>query len=142
MTPSTLPIIPPSADPPSSSALEYSTSKSFGRMVFEDTFKNYRARAGVIWIAVLIFFAVFAPFLANSHPILMKTNTRWSSPLLVHLTQTDVTLLVTFAAAVALIIAWGITWPQRMAMLLWVIAVTLILVWWPALIEKSNPPPC
>ena len=141
MSSSALPIIPPTGGQPATAALEYSTSKSFGRMVFEDTFKNYRARAGVIWIAVLVFFAVFAPFLANSHPILMKMNGRWSSPLLVHLTQTDVTLLIAFVAAVALTIAWGITWPQRMAMLLWVIAVTLLLVWWPALTEKSNSPP-
>src|SRR5256885_11997358 len=103
-----LPITPPAGGHPASTALEYSTSKSFGRMVFEDTFKNYRARAGVIWIAVLVFFAVFAPFLANSHPILMKMKGRWSSPLLVHLTQTDVTLLVAFAAAIVLTIAWGI----------------------------------
>src|SRR5712671_2338101 len=98
-------------------------SKSFGRRVFEDTFKNHRARAGILWIAVLVFFAVFAPFLANSHPILMKMNGRWSSPLLVHLTQTDATLLVAFAAAIVLMIAWGITWSQRLAILLWIIAV-------------------
>src|SRR5882762_5382869 len=84
-------------------------SKSFGRRVFEDTFKNYRARAGIFWIAVLVFFAVFAPFLANSHPLLMKLDGKWSSPLIRHLTQTDVTLLVAFLAAVALFIAWGIT---------------------------------
>src|ERR1043165_4073074 len=74
--------------------------KSFGRRVFEDTFKNYRARAGILWIAVLVFMAVFAPFLASSHPLLMKMDGKWSSPLLVHLNQTDVTLLVTFVVGV------------------------------------------
>src|SRR5258706_255800 len=141
MSSSALPIIPPATDQAAPPALEYSTSKSFGRMVFEDTFKNHRARAGILWIAVLVFFAVFAPFLANSHPILMKVNGRWSSPLLVDLTQTDATLLVAFAAAIVLMIAWGITWSQRLAILLWIIAVTLLLVWWPSLTEKSLPAP-
>src|SRR5216110_1306076 len=106
MSISSLPIIPPAGDAtPAALHIEDSTSKSFGRLVFEDTFKNYRARAGIAWIAVLIFMAVFAPFLANSHPLLMKINGHWSSPLLVHLTQTDVTLLIAFVAAVVLTIA-------------------------------------
>jgi peptide/nickel transport system permease protein len=70
----------------------------------------------------------------------MKMNGHWSSPLLVHLTQTDVTLLVTFFAGIVLAIAWGITWPQRLAMLAGVIALTLILVWWPTLIDKTKLP--
>jgi peptide/nickel transport system permease protein len=48
---------------------------------------------------------------------------------------------VTFFMGVGLSIAWGITWPQRMAMLGWVVAVTLLLVWWPALTAKTNQPP-
>jgi peptide/nickel transport system permease protein len=140
MTSSPLPITPPAGDAAPAPQVEDSTSKSFGRLVFEDTFKNYRARAGIAWIAVLVFMAVFAPFLANSNPLLMKLNGHWSSPLLVHLTQTDVTLLVTFFAGVVLMIAWGITWPQRMAMLAWVIAVALLLVWWPTLTDKSQLP--
>jgi peptide/nickel transport system permease protein len=131
--------MPPAPDQ-QAPALEYTASKSYGRMVFDDTFKNHRARAGIAWIAVLVFMAVFAPFLANSHPILMKMGGRWSSPLLEYLTQTDVTLLVAFWFGVGLLIAWGITWPQRFAMLLWVIMVTLLLVWWPAMTEKSNQP--
>jgi len=141
MSTSSIPILPPAGDAaPAAPQLDDSTSKSFGRLVFEDTFKNYRARAGIAWIAVLVFMAVFAPFLANSNPLLMKISGHWSSPLLVHLTQTDVTLLLTFFAAIALAIAWGITWPQRLAMLAWVIALTLLLVWWPTLTDKTKLP--
>ena len=139
MSSAPIPILPPAGDA-APAALDYSTSKSFGRLVFEDTFKNYRARAGIAWIAVLVFMAVFAPFLANSHPLLMKMNGHWSSPLLVHLTQTDITLLVTFFAGIVLAIAWGITWPQRLAMLAWVIALTLLLVWWPTLTDTTKLP--
>ncbi|HEV8291123.1 MAG TPA: ABC transporter permease [Tepidisphaeraceae bacterium] len=135
MSSAAAPQFPPIDATSPQSALDHAEeSKSFGRRVFEDTFKNYRARAGILWIGVLLFMAVFAPFLASSHPLLMKMDGRWSSPLLVHLTQTDVTLLVAFVVGVVLLIVWGITWPQKMAILIWLIAVALLLVWWPALI--------
>src|SRR6185436_15729493 len=140
MSSASLPVNIPPAPDQQAPALEYSASKSYGRMVFDDTFKNNRARTGIAWIAVLVFMAVFAPFLANSHPILMKMDGRWSSPLLVHLTQTDVTLLIAFFAGIVLSIAWNITWPQRLAMLLWVVAVSLLLVWWPAMTQSSAQP--
>ena len=78
--------------------------KSFARQAFEDTFKSSRARAGSLWIAILVLFAVFAPFLANTHPLLMHSRGGgWSSPLIAAMTQTDVSLLTIFFAAVALL---------------------------------------
>jgi peptide/nickel transport system permease protein len=50
---------------------------------------------------MLVIFAVFAPFLASSHPLLMKQDGRWSSPLLRHLDAADVTLLISFWSALA-----------------------------------------
>ena len=41
---------------------------------------------------------MFAPFLANSHPYLMKMNGKWSSPVIEHLTPADVLLLIATAA--------------------------------------------
>src|SRR5688500_13786313 len=77
-------------------------SKSFGRRVFEDTLNNARARVGMVWVGLLLLFAVFAPLIANTHPVAMKMDGKWSSPLLKHLTPTDVTLLVAFFAGVVL----------------------------------------
>jgi peptide/nickel transport system permease protein len=75
--------------------------RSFARRVIDDTFSRAGARLGAIWVAALAFLGVFAPFLANSHPYLMKVDGRWSSPLLRHLTVADVVLLsVTFASVV------------------------------------------
>src|SRR5256885_1704509 len=76
--------------------------RSFFRQVFRDTFNNARARVGAAWIGILVFLAVFAPFLANTHPVLMRAGGRWTSPLVRNLTQTDVCLLVIFAAAIVL----------------------------------------
>ncbi|MCC7409399.1 MAG: ABC transporter permease [Phycisphaeraceae bacterium] len=58
---------------------------------------------GVAWIVLLVIGALFAPLLANSHPLLIKLDGRWSSPMLRHLTSSDVILL---AAPLTLLLAW------------------------------------
>src|SRR5688500_15922424 len=77
----------PSAGPPQSEL-----PRSFARQALADTFSRTGARVGLAWVLVLVFCGVFAPFLANSHPILLKTGDRWSSPLLRHLAPADVVL--------------------------------------------------
>src|SRR6185437_12157068 len=79
-------------------------SRSLVRQAYHDTLASYTARLGLAWLGLLAFFAVFAPFLANSHPYLMKANGKWSSPLLRHLTPADVLLLIAAAAVVVLAI--------------------------------------
>jgi peptide/nickel transport system permease protein len=72
--------------------------RSFARQALADTFRRTGARVGLAWVIILACCGVFAPFIANSHPILLKTGGRWSSPLLRHLTPADVVLLLTTAA--------------------------------------------
>src|SRR6478609_4818138 len=72
--------------------------RTFARQALVDTFRRPGARVGLAWVIILAFCGVFAPFLANSHPILLKTDGRWNSPLLRHLTPADVVLLLTTAA--------------------------------------------
>jgi peptide/nickel transport system permease protein len=67
---------------------------TFLRRTFRETFSHTTARLGLAWICFLLFLAVFAPFLANSHPLLMKRSGSWSSPLLLHLTPGDVIVLL------------------------------------------------
>ena len=42
--------------------------------VMLDTVGRTGARAGLIWVLVVAFFAVAAPFLATSHPYFLRTN--------------------------------------------------------------------
>ncbi len=74
------------------------------RRVVGATIANHGARIGLAWLAVLLFFSVFAPFLASSHPIAMKDTAtgEWSSPLIDHLEVGDVTILISFILGVAL----------------------------------------
>jgi peptide/nickel transport system permease protein len=60
------------------------------------------ARVGLVWIAIVAFCAVFAPLLANSFPLLVKMNGKWSSPAWQHMTPSDVTLLLVTAVALVL----------------------------------------
>jgi len=78
-------------------------SSGFAKRVLGEAFSHWSARIGLGWIGVIAFFAVFAPFLANSHPYLMKSEGRISSPLLQYLTPADVIILVIFITACALI---------------------------------------
>src|SRR5690348_4278033 len=78
----------PSADAP---------PQGFWKTAVVDTFRNKRARVSVVWIALLAVCAVFAPFLANTHPLLMKQDGHWSSPAVRYLRPPDVMLIVVFA---------------------------------------------
>src|SRR5512138_691485 len=62
--------------------------------VWQHAMRSRTARMGVAWLAIVAFGAMFAPLLANSHPIAMKVDGRWSSPLWTYLTAVDLTLLL------------------------------------------------
>jgi len=67
-------------------------SRSYSGQVIHAVLHRLGAILGLIWIFALVFFAVFAPLIANSHPYLMREYGRWSSPMLAHLTAADVIL--------------------------------------------------
>jgi peptide/nickel transport system permease protein len=101
-----------------------------------EIFRGSGARIGILWILALAFCAVFAPFLADTHPLLMKQDNHWSSPLLQHLNPADVVLQVAFwAAAILLILRWI---SGRIRFWVWfvVLAVSALLS-----VMLINPPP-
>ena len=77
-------------------------NSGYARTVLVEAFKHWSARLGLIWIGLIAFFAVFAPFIATSHPYLLKLDGAVSSPLLQFLTPVDVIILVTFFTIVVL----------------------------------------
>ena len=77
---------------------------------------------GLVWVGVLVLLAVFAPLIANSHPLLWKHNGRVSSPMLEHLSAVDVTLIVAFFAALALVFWRGLRPRTRAGAFLAVVA--------------------
>jgi peptide/nickel transport system permease protein len=79
-------------------------ARSFVRRVIGDVLARASAKLGLLWICVLIVCAVFAPQLANSHPLLMRAGGRWSSPMLRHLSAADCVLQIAFWAAVVVVV--------------------------------------
>lgn len=98
-------------------------SRSLFRQAVTDTLSNSLAHAGLAWLIVLAFFAVFAPFIANTHPILMKVGGKWSSPLLRNLTPSDVLVLIAGCAIIVLAVTRRFSFGR---LLLIVIALDLI----------------
>lgn len=76
--------------------------RSYSAQMLREVYLKFGARIGLAWIGVLVLVAVFAPFLANSHPLLVSEGGTLHSPLLRALTATDVSLLVILAAVLVL----------------------------------------
>lgn len=83
-------------------------SRSLIRIAIQETLRRWGARLGLFWIGLVAFLGIFAPFLSSSHPILMKQNGQWSSPMLEHLTFMDVSLVLLFFLGLILIFLRGI----------------------------------
>ncbi len=82
-------------------------SRSFSGRVLYTLLGRWGARVAAVWIGLVALLAVAAPLLANSHPIAFFDGDVWTSPMLRHLTPTDVLLLVVSLAALVL-------WPLHM----------------------------
>jgi peptide/nickel transport system permease protein len=68
-----------------------------------ETFSRTGAKLGLTWIIVLALVGAFAPFIANSHPILLRTTAgELQSPLLKSLSPADVILAAMGVVGVAL----------------------------------------
>lgn len=72
--------------------------------IWRKTWQGTGVKLGFVWIGLLVFMGVFAPFLANSMPLLMSKNGEISAPVLTYLTAEDVLVLVLFA--LASVLAW------------------------------------
>ena len=101
-------------------------TQSYARRMVRQTFKRTAARIGLAWIGALALFAIFAPFLANSRPLLLSENSKISSPVLSSLSVQDVVLLAVF---IALLILWRLKFSsgKKLLLLLLVVAVTAAL---------------
>ena len=93
-----------------------------------DTFGQTGARLGAVWIGIVAVLGVFAPVLANSHPIVFRVKGGGLSfPLLGSLGPVDVCVIVYFAFAVWVVRRREMTAAHRLMTLLWpVFTVTAI----------------
>ncbi len=81
---------------------ERSVDVSYSKKIVRDVFSRLGAKLGLAWILIIAFVAIFAPFLANSHPLLLSIKGEISSPALRFLSSGDVTILGVFICVVVL----------------------------------------
>jgi len=77
-------------------------NRSYAAKAVNEVLAQWGARFGLSWIGLLIVVAVFAPFIANSRPLLISQAGVLSSPLLSALTAGDITLMLVFFSVIAL----------------------------------------
>lgn len=78
-----------------------SSRESFSARIWRKTLAGVGVKFGLGWVALLVFCAVFAPFLANSMPLLMSKNGVISAPVLEYLSVEDAWILASFFIALA-----------------------------------------
>ena len=82
--------------------IEHTLSReSFVARIWRKMLEGVGVGVGLVWLALLVLAAVFAPFLANSMPLLMSKGGVISMPVLQYLTVEDVWILATFFIALA-----------------------------------------
>ena len=96
-------------------------NSGYAANILRMAFSQWGARFGLAWISILIILAVFAPFIANSHPWLLSEQGEWSSPLLNNITAADLTLLLIFLAGIILLL-------KRPRLLVAVLSLCIVLI--------------
>jgi len=108
--------------------------RTFAQQALVDTFSRRGASIGLAWIGVIAFCAVFAPFLANSHPYLLKRDGNYEFPLFRHLTPPDL-----IALASALLIGIAALLRRRSAMVRLIVIAGGLAILSPLAMLKSTP---
>jgi peptide/nickel transport system permease protein len=138
MTEVNLPVGQPAATDvsPGAAPMPPARQRTLWGVAIAETFGRWSARLGATWIGVLVFCAVFSPFLCNSHPLLMKAADHWSSPLLRSLTPADVIILITFCLSVVLLCMRRV--PRTTRAVIWACGITLAMIVCPLVIHPPQ----
>ena len=106
-------------------------SRSFLQQALHDTFQAIGARLGAGWVLLLGVFAVLAPLIANSHPILLKVKGgSYTSPMIKNLSAIDVTLLALGMCVLAMFVSRAARRAKALlGMLGFVVVVALLGAW-------------
>ena len=91
-------------------------SKPWSRRVLAAVLVRIGARLGLAWIALLALMAVFAPLLANSHPLYLVLDGQARFPVIEHLDWADWSWLAAFVLA---LVAWRLPGHGLLRLLGW-----------------------
>ncbi len=103
------------------------SQQSFGQRILSKAFRRISAKMGIAWIFLLLIIATFAPFIANTAPLLSyHAETGLHFPILSLLTVEDVIVLSVFFTGLLL---WklSLSHPLKLGILLLVIVISSLL---------------
>jgi len=96
--------------------------ESFGRMIWKRTLGGVGVKLALTWVGILVIAAVFAPFLANSMPLIMSKDGEVSMPVLRYLDTEDAAVLAAFVTLIGL---WLLPMHLKLrSWLMWIVGVT------------------
>ena len=112
--------------------------RSFMAQVMGQAFVRWSAKIGAVWIAIVAFCAVFAPFLANSEPFILKSQGATTFPLFHSLQPVDIVLPVSALVGTFVLIRRKLRFFQSLALVLWACALTAAAACWPSTRDYLN----
>ena len=103
-------------------AVDQPISESYGQRVLRLAFSGWGARLGLTWVFLLTFVATFAPYLANSMPLLASEKGQLTLPILRYTRAEDILMLSAFFMLVIL-------WRLRFSFIkkLWVFTLVVVI---------------
>lgn len=97
---------------------EFKTDRnSYSALLWRRTLAGVGVKLSFAWVAVLVFCAVFAPFLANSMPLLISRDGVVSAPVLHYLSVEDAWVLSCFGL-ILMTLRWRLNAGKRLILLL------------------------
>lgn len=104
------------------------SQESLSALILRKTLNGSGVKFALFWIGSLIICAVFAPFLANSMPLVMSKSGSISFPVLTYLTIEDLAVLAAFFTILLLwVIPLKLSFKVNLAVLVAVIAAVVVL---------------
>ncbi len=79
--------------------------ETFTKRILRQSFSGWGARIGLAWVMILVVLAVFAPFIANSMPLLASENGTLVFPVLRYLSIEDIIVLAAFFILLLLLLS-------------------------------------
>ncbi|QQS09326.1 MAG: ABC transporter permease [Phycisphaerales bacterium] len=99
-------------------------AKGFWADAWDHVAKRGGARFAIVWLGIVLFFALFSPIIANGHPILYRVKMPtgewggWTSPILENMSSVDVLLLlIGFAGGAWMFLAKRLSRSERLGVL-------------------------
>ena len=90
-----------------------------------DTAGRTGAKLGLLWVFTMIALAVFAPFIANSHPYRWVLDGQTQYPLLRHLSWRDLSLLVMFFSGGGVLLVKRLPFGAKVQLFAWLTSVSV-----------------